>query len=714
MLNSLLSDLPAALKNTALVYTDPNFVVRWASRQFYEHVDAPASEIPGKNFFDFIETDDFYRLEDTFALLARLKVPEKNKNIRRDSGLRLFPTIIKDVAEGRLIQVDFRLRGIESYFINYNSDFFAVLDKEGCIVEYNYRFMKDIGCLYPPGQIRRKKLEDLFTEESFRKFQEERRAFDEINSQNLESSSEIPWIEHETGLRKGSHFDESVYTENFRPLWEIPEDGSLKREDDGDRVSFALFENKIDQLENDVRLEFRIDSGNPRAVLCCRRKFFRTPDESGYTAGIYEGQSFLKRNAETVKTGVVGADKSFVLEKTGNNIFLFRGGEKILEYTDYMPFPIYHKFEDLGFLSMGKAEISGIKLKTKPSVNSKTFSGKHIMQLRGREDLYFELTVFPFYKSGIKERVYTALRLRDITEFYLLGKEKQRFENEVIRLKSGSVKESGNFHGMIYKSVLMENVFDKMRKAARTDLGILITGETGTGKTMMARSLHLESERADRALVHINCATIPENLIESELFGHEKGAFTGADKAKKGKLEEADGGTVFLDEIGNLSPTVQAKLLRFLQEGKFERIGSNDVIEVDTRLVSATNSDLQELVNKGAFRKDLLYRLNPFIINIPPLRERTEDIVPLARYFVYEMGKKEGYFPEIELAASDALLKYYWPGNVRELINAINHVVLLNPGEPLKFKNLPDHIRKPAKKEVSVINRVSSPATEPG
>jgi two-component system response regulator HydG len=230
---------------------------------------------------------------------------------------------------------------------------------------------------------------------------------------------------------------------------------------------------------------------------------------------------------------------------------------------------------------------------------------------------------------------------------------------------------------------------------APSEATVLITGESGTGKELIARSLHHNSARKDHPLVTVNCAALTESLLESELFGHEKGAFTGADRRREGRFMQADGGTVFLDEVGETSARMQAKLLRVLQEKEIQRVGSEAVLQVDVRVVAATNRDLEEDVQAGRFREDLFYRLNVMHLSVPPLRDRQEDIPLLAQHFLEKYARRnrktvKGFAP----LAMDMLLKYDWPGNVRELENAIERAVILLSGDHVTEKQLPLRIMR--------------------
>ncbi len=261
-------------------------------------------------------------------------------------------------------------------------------------------------------------------------------------------------------------------------------------------------------------------------------------------------------------------------------------------------------------------------------------------------------------------------------------------EEENIRLKA---KLTGP--GLTGKSPLIEKVKEEIARVAVTDATVLITGESGVGKEVAARMIHALSRRAEGPFIAVNCAAIPEELIESELFGHEKGAFTGAQTTKKGKFDLADGGTIFLDEIGDMSLSAQAKVLRVLQEKCFERVGGTKTIKVDVRVIAATNKDLRQEIEAGRFREDLYFRLNVIPIHIPPLRERPEDIPLLVEEFLEEFARHSGLGrKKLSPEAMAALTNYHFPGNVRELRNLIERLVIMSQGEIIELKDLPSEI----------------------
>lgn len=264
-------------------------------------------------------------------------------------------------------------------------------------------------------------------------------------------------------------------------------------------------------------------------------------------------------------------------------------------------------------------------------------------------------------------------------------------QRELERTNEQLQKELAETYKMVGESVAMRALRKQISIVAPSDGRVLISGESGTGKELVARAIHSQSKRKNAPFVEINSAAIPEELIESELFGHAKGAFTGATSAKKGKFEIADGATLFLDEIGDMSPLVQAKMLRVLEEQRFEPVGSNKVVKVDVRVISATNKQLDDLIDNGSFRHDLFYRLNVIPFQVPPLRERAEDIPLLVEHFnarfSAEKGKRPKYFTD---EAIDKLKHHAWPGNVRELRNTIERVVIMTSAQKVKADDLPE------------------------
>ncbi len=272
--------------------------------------------------------------------------------------------------------------------------------------------------------------------------------------------------------------------------------------------------------------------------------------------------------------------------------------------------------------------------------------------------------------------------------------EKRNLQRKLKRLQS-KVRSNGNFGNLVGKSDLMQSVYEMIEKSAPTDTTVLIFGESGTGKELLAEAIHERSPRKDKLLTRINCAAIPETLLESELFGHEKGAFTDATARKPGKFEIADDGTIFLDEVGDMSLTAQAKLLRILQGSEFERVGGTEPVEVDVRVIAATNKILADEVEEKRFREDLFYRLNVFTICIPPLRERKEDIPLLVEHFIEKVNvKQKKTVKGITKETMAFLMDYHWPGNVRQLEHCIESAVVMIDGDIITTKCIPIHLQK--------------------
>ncbi len=286
--------------------------------------------------------------------------------------------------------------------------------------------------------------------------------------------------------------------------------------------------------------------------------------------------------------------------------------------------------------------------------------------------------------SVVASLIAQAVRLRQSAQ-----EERERLVEENLRLQD-ELKDRFRPSNIIGNSKAMEEVYQLIAQVSASDTTVLLRGESGTGKELVAHALHYASRRAAKPFIKVNCAALPEGVIESELFGHEKGAFTGAVAARKGRFELAQGGTLFLDEIGDLSAGMQIKLLRVIQEKEFERVGGTATIKADVRLIAATNRELENLIEKESFRQDLYYRLNVFPIHIPPLRERRTDILLLADFFAERYSRQNHKnVRRISTPAIDMLMAYHWPGNVRELENCIERAVLLSDDDVIHGHHLP-------------------------
>jgi len=338
---------------------------------------------------------------------------------------------------------------------------------------------------------------------------------------------------------------------------------------------------------------------------------------------------------------------------------------------------------DLALLDIQLPGMSGMELllsirEQKPdcAVIMVTATSDLSVAVKAMKDGAFDYIPKPFNLDEVKLVVDKAL-------------ENRRLRNEVNLFREKESIRYG-FHNFTFESEMMEEVVEVARKIAHSDTAIvLLTGESGTGKDLVAQAIHYESSRCDKPFMPLNCTALPRELLESELFGHERGAFTDAKELKKGLFEVTDGGTLFLDEIGDMDLALQAKLLRILESRSFKRVGGTRDISVDVRVIAATNRDLEERIREKAFREDLYYRLNVIPIAIPPLRERREDIVPLAERFLADFSKDLGKkIRKIEPAAAKAMEEYDWPGNVRELKNVIERAMILSSADSLGMEDL--------------------------
>lgn len=336
---------------------------------------------------------------------------------------------------------------------------------------------------------------------------------------------------------------------------------------------------------------------------------------------------------------------------------------------------------DMKMPRMGGMELLEESKKIKPDlpIIMMTAYGTIEMAVEAMKRHAYDYITKPFKNEELKLTINKALKN------YRLIKEN--------RLLNEALSDRYRFGNIIGKSAPMLKIYDLISKVAQSRASILVTGASGTGKELITKAIHYNSPRKDRPFISINCGALTETLLESELFGHEKGAFTGATAMKKGRFELADSGTLFLDEVGDMPQSLQVKLLRVLQEMEFERVGGTKSIKVDVRILSASNQDIKKDVAEGKFREDLFYRLNVIHIEVPPLRERSEDIRLLVNYFIKKYEKEEGK-NEIALSPESwkALYNYSWPGNIRELENIIERAVVLNSGELIGLEDLPDYL----------------------
>ncbi|HEY3307121.1 MAG TPA: sigma-54 dependent transcriptional regulator [Desulfuromonadaceae bacterium] len=363
-----------------------------------------------------------------------------------------------------------------------------------------------------------------------------------------------------------------------------------------------------------------------------------------------------------------------ILEDEGYQIMTAASGVEALEYAR-------QDLPDLVLLDIWMPGMDGLETLEKlkalfPQVTVIMISGHGTIETAVRSTKLgaFDFIEKPLSLDKVLITVSNALTMREL-----------KVENEELK------RTAGNEYELVGRSAQITLLREQIMRVAPTNASVLITGENGTGKELVARSIHYYSQRRDKPFIAINCAAIPEELIESELFGHERGAFTGAVAQKKGKFDLADGGTLFLDEIGDMSLKTQAKVLRILQERCFERVGGVRLVTVDVRIIAATNKDLEEEIRQARFREDLYYRLNVVPFRVPALRERADDIAMLVPYFVGQFYHREGCDPKMFLLETlEKLCRYNWPGNVRELKNIIERILIMTPGRMITPEDIPD------------------------
>jgi DNA-binding NtrC family response regulator len=382
----------------------------------------------------------------------------------------------------------------------------------------------------------------------------------------------------------------------------------------------------------------------------------------------------------------------WVLESTGAEIILAQDGEQALVRLGSQPVDVV--LSDLKMPRVDGMELLDHVREEFPETDFVILTGHGTVEtaVHAMKKGAFDYLIKPV---NIEE---LQLLIERIFEQKALKQENERLRREV--------DDRYGFDSIIGRSMPMEGVFEKVRQVAPTRASVLIQGETGTGKEVIAKAVHFNSPRRRKPFIAVNCGALSQTLLESELFGHEKGAFTGAVKLKPGRFELAHGGTIFLDEIGETTPELQVRMLRVLQEQEFERVGGTKPVKVDVRVIAATNRDLKKEVEAGRFREDLYYRLNVIRLDLPPLRDRTDDIPLLVNHFLKHFCKEHGRELEVSQKAMSLLLNHQWPGNVRQLRTVIESAVILSTGKEILPKNLPEELRNDAQPANSIRLRV--------
>ncbi|MEN8231951.1 MAG: sigma 54-interacting transcriptional regulator [Thermodesulfobacteriota bacterium] len=382
-------------------------------------------------------------------------------------------------------------------------------------------------------------------------------------------------------------------------------------------------------------------------------------------------------------------DGLMIMDPEGNIIYFNEAAEKITEYSKE---EVYGKP-----CSVLDTDTCVILTESGRQKCCSLFSGGVVHDKRCRIRTKSGKTVYllknaVLLKNDNDEVIGAVENITDITSLYMKELELEELKQEI--------RQYYWFMGLLGNSVPMQKLFDKIRNAATSDASVLICGESGTGKELIASAVHQLSNRKEGPFVKMNCASLNEYLLESELFGHKKGSFTGAISDRKGRFEAADKGSIFLDEIGDMPHAMQVKLLRVLEEKVIERVGEHKPIKIDIRLISATHQDLHELISAGRFRQDLMYRVNSIIIHTPPLRERTEDIPLLVAHFLKKISiTNDKVIKRVSSPALEVLENYKWPGNVRQLVNAIEHAAITCKTDAIDVSDLPDYVFEEEKTE---------------
>lgn len=369
----------------------------------------------------------------------------------------------------------------------------------------------------------------------------------------------------------------------------------------------------------------------------------------------------------------------WALESTGVEVFLAENGEQALVKLGNLPV-------DLVISDLKMPKMDGMELLTHVH---EEFPDADFVMLTGHGTVE---TAVDAMKKGAFDYLIKPVNIDELQLLVdrVFDQKSLKQENERLRRE---VDDKYGFDSIVGHSAPMENIFEKIRQVAPTKASVLIQGETGSGKELIAKAIHFNSNRRRKPFVAVNCGALTQTLLESELFGHEKGAFTGAIKQKAGRFEVANGGTIFLDEIGETTPELQVRLLRVLQEQEFERVGGTKPVKVDVRIIAATNRDLKKEVEAGRFREDLYYRLNVIRIDIPALRERADDIPLIANHYLKQFNREHGKNLEFNPKTTAMLQNFHWPGNVRQLRTVVESAVILTSGKEIQPKNLPEELR---------------------
>jgi transcriptional regulator with PAS, ATPase and Fis domain len=676
--------------------TDKSRRYTWVSKNFTNTTGFDMGDLKGKPFDSILtfrykdETGDrlHYRIVPNPARIQLVIASFIYYDVAKE-GYNVNVQCIEEDESYVLYSFSPILLSAEKKQLRYDRELFAILDRDHKLEEMNNVLYTKLRGLFGNRYFRGTSLFDLLDRDTFANYRASKWSYMKYALSYFDDT--------EKGWKTLFNTKKNSCTDLFEPvrgIWKITDSRIIKeRESDLDK-NFLLSSQPFAFFENEYWIDYEVENNIGGITFWATNNPETTPDEFGYLVFFDKNRVLVKRNANTVRIEPVQSPvRQISIIKSGGTFSVRINGKELIRHMDSIPF--FEKSESLnrfGFYCPGRETYKRIRIRSKKSSfdYDKLREYNRPVRFRNDQDRLYELRINMGEYLGSLKRFLFMRELSDLS----------KTEQRVMTLKSEldkalvKIESQHGFHGLVSTSTEMGNIIRTIKVVAKTSASVLVTGETGTGKDIVASAIHLESQR-EGPFVKVDCASLPYSLIESELFGHEKGAFTGANTQKKGKFELANKGTLFLDEIGNISPEVQMKLLRFLQDRRFERLGGRETLQSDVRIIAATNTNLEKAVDKGKFRSDLFYRINVMHIEVPRLRDRLIDIYPIVNFLITELARKNNLpVPHIDNQVFPFLLQYHWPGNVRELRNVVEQTMILNRGRTLTVDIFPDYIKE--------------------
>ncbi|OGJ87542.1 MAG: hypothetical protein A2268_03825 [Candidatus Raymondbacteria bacterium RifOxyA12_full_50_37] len=617
-------------------------------------------------------------------------VPHLNAVDSEREGIHIDLKCIKKENSLYLYSVAHFPHAISKTHLFYHKELFAVLDQDLCFEEFGTMLYAKLMRLYGNMELRGKRLQDLIEPGDFREWR--------ASKERLEKYATSQYERNDNTWERIFDSDTQGFPSFFKKpdtSWKIMDrEISVYNSQTGPVEKYLTACRDFDFFKEDIRVEYSIEQGRGGVFFCGTDNPDLSPDENGYLVFFDKGMVNIKRNGNTVDFLKAGAGLHTIrITKSGSVIVVQAGDTLIAHHIDELPF-----YEDpntlnrFGLFTWFSEVFSSLRIYVrKTGFNyDKLKEFRKLVRFRKDPARSYEMRISAGEFIGEMKNL---LFMREINELIRTEERMIGYKRELDRVLLQLSAAQEGFHGLIGDSPAMCQVIEVVKTVATTNASVLVLGETGTGKDLVARAIHAESGRSGQ-FIKLDCASLPLSLIESELFGHEKGAFTGADQRKPGRFELADKGTLFLDEIGNLSPELQMKLLRFLQDHEFERLGGKETLRSDVRIIAATNVDLDKEVATGRFRADLYFRIKVVSVEIPPLRERLMDIYPIVNHLIAAFAHAANVpAPLIHNEVYPFLLNYQWPGNVRELKNVLEQVIVLNRARTITVNLFPRHMR---------------------